>query len=239
MPGLNKILDLEKGVTSFIGGGGKTTAIFNLAKELSSQGKRVIVTTTTKMFVPDSSQVDGLLIDPSILEIGQALKNHNCIGVAGAIKDGKIHCLDDLKISMMKDLADYVLVEADGSKRLPIKVPGENEPAIPSSTDRLVIVVGLRALGRPISKSCFRSEKAMEILGVDENHPLSIENILKLIKSPNGLSKGIGGYNTTLILNQSDTLTKEQLTKVKKCFGEDTTNSVILASIQKGVYHKL
>ena len=236
---LYSVLGLKAGVISFIGGGGKTTAIFKLAKELSSQGKKVIVTTTTKMFIPDSSQVDKLLMDPNIIEIDEALKVYGCIGVAGIIQDGKIHGVDNQRISLMKDLADYVLVEADGSKRLPIKVPNSNEPVIPSSTDSLVIVVGLSALDKPVNKVCFRAEKAMEILGIDESCPLSIENILKLINSPNGLSKGIGAYNTTLILNQSDVITKDQLSKVKMCFGKTVTIPVILASIQKETYHKL
>ena len=37
---------------AFVGGGGKTTLIYELARELESVGKRVLVTTTTHMLRP-------------------------------------------------------------------------------------------------------------------------------------------------------------------------------------------
>ena len=48
-------LDVERyPVIAVVGGGGKTSLIFRLAKELKEEKKRVIVTTTTHMaFEPD------------------------------------------------------------------------------------------------------------------------------------------------------------------------------------------
>ena len=43
----------EKGVVSFVGGGGKTSLLFRFAEELHACGKRVIVSTSTHMFRPD------------------------------------------------------------------------------------------------------------------------------------------------------------------------------------------
>src|SRR5581483_11467192 len=39
-----------KEVVALVGGGGKTTTMFRLADELVTQGKRVVVTTTTRIF---------------------------------------------------------------------------------------------------------------------------------------------------------------------------------------------
>ena len=46
---LQACLEIEKGIVTFIGAGGKTSAIFQVAKELAAQKKKVIITTTTKM----------------------------------------------------------------------------------------------------------------------------------------------------------------------------------------------
>ena len=40
------------------------------------------------------------------------------------------------------------MIEADGAKRLPLKVPGEWEPVIPDFTDLVVGVIGMDAVGR-------------------------------------------------------------------------------------------
>lgn len=57
-----------------------------------------------------------------------------------------------------------ILVEADGAKRLPLKVPAEHEPVIPSQTGHVVSVYGLDAIGRTLESTCFRWERAAQIL---------------------------------------------------------------------------
>ena len=47
----------KKQVISFVGGGGKTSLIYELGKELSKLGKKVIITTTTHMFMPPNNVV--------------------------------------------------------------------------------------------------------------------------------------------------------------------------------------
>ena len=50
----------KKEIISFVGGGGKTTTMFSLAEELKAMGKKVLVTTTTKIFVPNEDQFDKI-----------------------------------------------------------------------------------------------------------------------------------------------------------------------------------
>lgn len=45
---------------------------------------------------------------------------------------------------------DLILVEADGSRVLPVKAPAAHEPAMPPDADLLIGVVGLDCLGRPM-----------------------------------------------------------------------------------------
>jgi len=50
-------------VIAFVGGGGKTTAMFRLAHELKAEGKRVLVTATTNIGVPEPGQCDIAMLD--------------------------------------------------------------------------------------------------------------------------------------------------------------------------------
>lgn len=43
----------KKMIISFVGGGGKTSSIYELGSELSKLGKKVIITTTTHMQMPE------------------------------------------------------------------------------------------------------------------------------------------------------------------------------------------
>ena len=61
-------------------------------------------------------------------------------------------------------LADLVLVEADGAKRLPLKVPRGNEPIIPDNTDLILCVSGLSAAGSLAAEKCFRLDAAQRIM---------------------------------------------------------------------------
>ena len=51
-----------------------------------------------------------------------------------------------------KHLFDYIVVEADGSKRRPIKAPALYEPVLPRETTRVVGLIGLDALGKSITE---------------------------------------------------------------------------------------
>ena len=51
---------------------------------------------------------------------------------------------------------DNVVVEADGSRRLPFKAPAEFEPVIPSSSTLVISTIGADSLDQVISDCCHR-----------------------------------------------------------------------------------
>lgn len=79
---LTDVLDIENSsIVSIVGAGGKTTLMFQLAQELKDKG-RVLVTTTTKIYVPDKRQFDYLVIgeDSKKFPCGQdILEKKHCI----------------------------------------------------------------------------------------------------------------------------------------------------------------
>ncbi len=191
-------LDLtQRMVIAFVGAGGKTTSIYQLANELASLGKRVIITTTTHMFLPITY---GVLKEDK--EMLLRMLDLSGVAVAGIpCGDGKMTKVSDSFYEWMTTVSDYILVEADGSKRLPIKVPGKHEPVLPKNTDLVIILAGLTCLSRPIMECCHRWNLATEILDCQPAHKISEQDAARLIEA--GYCKQLN-IPFKILLNQCD-----------------------------------
>ena len=130
-------------VISLTGGGGKTSLIRRLAWEGMEQGLKVFVTTTTHMAVPLRLGV----FSGSGQDVKEMLDREHAVVAGQTNGAGKISYMGDGAYGSLCPLADLVLVEADGAKRLPLKVPRGNEPIIPDNTDLILCVSGLSAAG--------------------------------------------------------------------------------------------
>ena len=119
-------------IRAIVGSGGKTTLLRKMADEYRSQGKKVFVTTTTHMF----TEPDTLITDDAEKIIGEL--NEKGYVMAGAGNGEKICALSQATFDRVCAYADEVLVEADGSRRLPLKYPNESEPVIPENTDEII-----------------------------------------------------------------------------------------------------
>ena len=159
-----------------VGSGGKTTLIKKLAAKYRSAGKTVLVTTTTHMFI----EADTLLTDDAdtilrtLTETGYAM--------AGVPHGEKIKALSPETFEAVCTAADVVLVEADGSKHMPLKYPNESEPVIPENTDKIIVVWGPHGLGRPAREVCHRLELVTRCLGIEEDTRISTEHVEKLLQ---------------------------------------------------------
>ena len=121
----------EHAVISVVGAGGKTSLIFAWARELADAGKSVVITTTTHMYRPERMEEGNIRIvvsdDPE--------------------RPDKVTAPPAEILEGLREKADVVLIEADGSRRMPLKWPADREPVIPDYTDITVCVAGLSALG--------------------------------------------------------------------------------------------
>ena len=160
---LNIYMD-KREVISFVGGGGKTTAMFSLAEELKTLGKKVLISTTTNIFVPDEGSFDNLFLkyidnhkvkNGSIAILGKEIIREKIKGLS----------LEDLDKIIGQDIFDYYLIEADGAKHKPIKAPDSHEPVISSLTTKTIGLIGLDALHKNIVETSHRSEMLIKLLG--------------------------------------------------------------------------
>lgn len=163
-------------ITAVVGAGGKTTLIHSLAEKYRAEGKKVLVTTTTHMYI----EPDTLLTDDAQSILQQLEKTG--YAMAGLPFGEKISPLPDPVLKTLCSAADEVLIEADGSKHLPIKFPNETEPVIPDGTGRIIIVCGLHALGRPAKEAAFRLELVKQCLNIEEDTLITPAHIQTLVQ---------------------------------------------------------
>lgn len=162
-------------VIAIVGSGGKTTLLKQKAEAYRRMGRKVFVTTSTHMFIePDTVLSD----DPKV--IIEKLETDGYV-MAG-IPDGvKIRALSPDTYAAVCSRADVALVEADGSKHMPIKFPNETEPVIYDNTDEIWVVCGLHALGRPVREVAHRLELVRQCLGISDETPITPAHVLKLV----------------------------------------------------------
>ncbi|MBR2048681.1 MAG: putative selenium-dependent hydroxylase accessory protein YqeC [Oscillospiraceae bacterium] len=162
-------------IIAVVGSGGKTTLIHKLAARYHSEGKTVLITTTTHMFL----EKDTLLTDDADAIIG--VLRETGYAMAGIPEGEKIKPLSKETFDAVCACADVVLVEADGSKRLPLKYPNAAEPVIPENTDEIIVVCGLNALGKKAKEVCHRLELVKACLGIEDDTVITPAHIQKLV----------------------------------------------------------
>lgn len=134
-----------------IGSGGKTTLLSTLAQELP--GPVILCTTTHILPFSEYPLISG--DDAGAVAAALAHSRVVCLGQPGT--DGKLTA-PALPFSLLRDLAPWVLVEADGSKRLPLKAHAPYEPVIPPESSHIILVAGASGFGVPISQAAHRPE---------------------------------------------------------------------------------
>jgi probable selenium-dependent hydroxylase accessory protein YqeC len=156
-----------------VGAGGKTSALRVLAEELKASGRSVIATTTTAMYARELAAVGPLFLGEDeglVARLRQSIADGQAAGVAaGHAPGGKVTGLGVAAVDSLwaRRLTDYLLVEADGSRRLPFKAFGPGEPVLPSATTTVVQVAGLGVIGLPLTaEHVHRAELMAQMLGV-------------------------------------------------------------------------
>jgi molybdenum cofactor cytidylyltransferase len=211
---LVRALRVERGaVVSFVGGGGKTSSMFRLARDLSGMGWRVVTTTTTHISKEQVSLAPASLPVQDLSLLGAHLDRHNhCLVIGPPDGKGRVHGASPEMIASLsaRPDVDAVLVEADGSRSLPFKAPGEHEPVVPPITTLLVPIVGLNSLGAPLDEDhVHRAEIAAALAGVSAGIPVSEETIARVLSHREGGAKQLPeGARLVPLLNKADTDTE-------------------------------
>jgi probable selenium-dependent hydroxylase accessory protein YqeC len=138
-----------------------------------------------------------------------------------------------------KHLFDYVLVEADGSKRRPIKAPAHYEPVIPRETTRVIGVIGLDALGKPITDQyVHRPSLFCSITGKKMGDTIDRKCLIHLILSQDGLFKDVPqGCRKYVVFNKADCADRQEEAKItvnELIERQPLVNGLIIAAADNG-----
>lgn len=190
----------NKKTVCLTGGGGKTTLMYKIADMAAKGSKKTVVSTTTHIMKPDKyfvSDMDG---------IRRQWKQGN-YAVTGAVdsdnREKLIFPADDMYEEMKKE-ADLILLEADGAKRFPCKVPADYEPVIRTECDLVIGVLGMTALGKTFTEGCFRFDTDGRWLSVSGNDLIDEKKAAEILASDKGTRKGVENREYIAVLNQCD-----------------------------------
>jgi len=226
---------------AFVGAGGKTTAIFHLARHLEGP---VIVTATTHLGVWQIPLADKHIVAKTASPI-EALE-HSLSGVilvTGEIREDRTDPISNRLLSWLREFCGYhslpLLIEADGSQQKPLKAPAVHEPAIPEFARQVVQVVGLAGLGKTLSeKYVHRPEVFAQISGLKPGKIITPKALVSVLKHPNGGLKNIPeNARRVILLNQADMpeLQSQADSVAKKLL--PSYDSVIIASLKEEMIH--
>ena len=200
MPPLSSLIRFPaKPLISIVGAGGKTTTMYTLAAEFAAQGKRVITTTTTNIYIPRSDETDTLVVaaeTPTLCKmVNAAWGQHRRVTVAGkVIGSGKLGGVqhDQPYALLQEGGADVVIVEADGARHSKIKAPAEYEPVVPAQTNVALIVMSAEAINQPLGgEIAHRPERIAALLGIKQGDMLTPALIARLMTHELGGLKNI------------------------------------------------
>lgn len=167
---LAPLLEIAPGVTAVIGGGGKTALLRVLGEELSRGGSRVLLCTTTKILPFPGIPLAADLAELTALERRCRLL---CCGVP--VPGGEKLTVPDIPMGELAVRFDYVLVEADGSARRPLKAHAPHEPVVPPEANQVILTAGASGFGRPIREAAHRPERYADLAGVAPEEAASPE----------------------------------------------------------------
>lgn len=188
----------EKTTAALVGGGGKTTLMYTLAEQCARRGRKVLVGTTTHIQRPERNFAETA-------ESVRSLWNSGTYAVIGTpASECKLTAAPRELLEPLSREADLILMEADGAKRHPCKVPAGHEPVIPSDCAVVLAVLGMTALGRPMGEVCFRFPQEGSWLNRDADDLLDEETAAKLLSDPRGGRKNVGQREFIAVLNQCD-----------------------------------
>ena len=216
---LAELLGVRKGVTAVIGGGGKTTLLRTLGEDLARSGARVILTTTTKFRpFPGIETVPG-----GERDIMEALGRAPLVCAAAPWGESGKLAESPVPMARLAALADYVLVEADGSAGLPLKAHAPHEPVIPAESGRVILVVGASGFGRPVREAAHRPERYAALAGRNIETAVTPEIAARVLRA-----EGLGDL---VLANQAET---PEAREMARKMAENLPLPVYAGSLRRG-----
>jgi probable selenium-dependent hydroxylase accessory protein YqeC len=200
----------EREIISLVGGGGKTTLMFALGRDLSRRRRGIVLTTTTKIWDPEPADEFAGLFSPRLEKVKEWIKEnldrYRYLLVAQEKLDGgKLQGVPPHWVPELFSIpgVSCIVIEADGAAGRPLKAPREGEPVLPAETTLLIPMAGIDVLGKPLQENyVFRSRIAAEILKEKEGAEVKEAMVARLLAAT--LNNRPRGARVVPFLNKVD-----------------------------------
>lgn len=202
-------------IISVVGAGGKTSLMVKLGNLFCEKNERVLLTTTTHLAVNVDYGKADLFVEK---ESENRYKTPGCENIQKRLNE-----------------YDRVIIEADGSKMLPLKFHTNRDPVIIDETDTVLSVLGLQSLKKPLSKVLFGFDEYREET-CREDKVCTLDTIQAIITSKSGALKGVNERRSFIVLNQGDVLSPEEVEKVNKMMFSLKRNYLLISFNENKLY---
>jgi probable selenium-dependent hydroxylase accessory protein YqeC len=198
---------------ALVGAGGKTTLLFALSRALRAVNRKVLTSTTTRVWYPEPAEADSVWLTARNVSwregIRKDLEDGKSVFLGGRmLESGKVQGVDPSVLDTLyreEDLA-YLFVEADGSAGHPVKAHSPKEPVVPGSATTVLAIMGVEVLGRPFTPELvFRADAFERITRIPPGEIITSPPLSRLFIHPEGLFKSAPGLARKVVfLNKAD-----------------------------------
>ncbi len=207
----------EKPRIAITGCGGKTSLMIALAKEYALLGRSVLITTTTKVRNPYELDYG---CDTILLDAYEHVPRKGERVFFAATHDNRKACAPDISLlARISNDYDVVLMEADGSRGLPLKYHNPWDPVVPDFTTDVIALVGMSALDKPLDDDVMFNYPSYAAVSLAADRIVTERTLLTLLRLDEGILKGFGDHHGTVLFNQCDILAPGRLAQVMAAVG--------------------
>jgi len=221
---------------ALVGAGGKTTALFHLAREMDAP---VVVAATTHLALEQLQLADQHFVLQKIEDTNRldSIALSGVILLTGSLEGERTMGLSDEIMAWLDQFCGYhslpLLIEADGSRQRPLKASASHEPPIPEFVDTVVVVAGLSGVGKPLTAEwVHRHERFAELSGLAVGEIITSAALARVLTHPEGGLKNIPpGARRIALLNQADTPELQASAKELSDLLQSDYQAVVIASL--------
>lgn len=230
---LMEMLESNDKIIIVVGAGGKTSFINYFAKYYRDKCK-VLLTTTTKIYLLNENTYDNLFMT----EHDKELPTINSCGVTVVGKyinhENKIIGLDFYEINKIEDNFELILIEGDGSKKKKLKGWRDYEPVVYPKTNKVIGIVDITSYGMDIKGENIHNLK--EFLKITDIHEdkVSLLHLKNMILHKDGLFKN-ATKDKVLFINKVENENYKNIAKelIKLIKYENSDISIFYGSIKE------
>jgi len=227
---------ISKGdVVSLCGAGGKTTLLYRLANEAKDLGYKVLVTTTTKLFMPEAFRYDVIDLGGNISFTPLPHRPGIYFCATGKPENLKVTGVAAETLQLRQNLFDLILIEADGAAQKNLKGWKRTEPVISAITTKTIGVVDIQTLNQTISENLVHHpELFCQIVASKPGTTITSDHLVRMIQHKNGLFQHAQGQHL-LFLNKVES--EEQLAQARSLAKGVPMMTAILGSLHQGIIY--